>query len=45
MVAFVLADALCEKLGADSLEDMRQAYRHYLERARWTPGTPARTAP
>lgn len=45
MVALVLADALCEKLGADSLEDMRAAYRHYLQRARWTPGPAVRSGP
>lgn len=45
MVALVLADALCEKLGADSLEDMRQAYRRYVERARWTPSPPVRSGP
>ncbi len=43
MVALVLADALCEKLGADSLEDMRQSYRRYVERARWTPSPPVRS--
>ena len=45
MVAFVLADALCEKFGADALEDMQQAYRHYLQRARWTPTPPVRARP
>ncbi len=45
MVALVLADALCEKFGADSLEDMREAYRRYVERARWTPQVPVRSAP
>ncbi|MDR7386666.1 MAG: chorismate synthase [Armatimonadota bacterium] len=45
MVALVLADALCEKLGADSLEDMRQAYRRYVGRARWTPSPPVRSGP
>lgn len=45
MVALVLADALCEKFGADSLEDMRAAYRHYLQRARWTPGPAMRGGP
>lgn len=37
MVALVLADALCEKFGCDRLEDMRQAYQLYVERARWSP--------
>lgn len=32
MLAFVLADALCEKLGADSLDDMRAAYDRYMKR-------------
>jgi len=45
MVALVLADALCEKFGCDSLEDMREAYRRYVERARWTPQAPVRSAP
>ncbi len=43
MVCWVLADALCEKLGSDSLEDMRTAYRQYLERARWAPSPPVRS--
>ncbi|MDR5682446.1 MAG: chorismate synthase [Armatimonadota bacterium] len=34
MLAFVLADALCEKFGADSLDDMRGAYDRYLQRIR-----------
>lgn len=42
MVALVLADALCEKFGCDRLDDMREAYRQYLERARWTPAPPLR---
>ncbi|MDW8155673.1 MAG: chorismate synthase [Armatimonadota bacterium] len=45
MVALVLADALCEKFGADSLADMREAYRRYVERARWTPQVGVRSAP
>lgn len=45
MVALVLADALCEKFGADSLDDMQEAYRHYLQRARWTPAQPMRARP
>ena len=32
MVAIVLADAMLEKFGGDSLGDMRAAYEVYLER-------------
>ena len=37
MVAVVLADAMLEKLGGDTLDDMRQAYDAYLRRLqkRW----------
>lgn len=35
MVCFVLADAVCEKFGSDTLEEMRAAYGRYLERIRW----------
>ncbi len=37
MVCFVLADALCEKFGQDTLEEMREAYDRYLQRIRWSP--------
>ena len=38
-VAFELARAALEKLGGDSLDDVRAAHRHYLERisAQWRP--------
>ena len=38
-VAFELARAALEKLGGDSLDDVRAAHRHYLERisAQWQP--------
>jgi chorismate synthase len=32
--AFVLADALLEKFGQDSLKDIRESYRNYLKRIR-----------
>jgi chorismate synthase len=37
MVAVVLADAMLEKLGGDTLDDLRQAYDAYLRRLkkRW----------
>ncbi len=37
MVALVLADAFAEKLGGDTLQDLRQAYDAYVERLqrRW----------
>jgi chorismate synthase len=34
MLALVLADALCDKFGADSLADMRAAHDRYMERIR-----------
>jgi chorismate synthase len=37
MLALVLADAMLEKFGADSLPAMRAAYDHYVaEVARWS---------
>jgi chorismate synthase len=38
MVALVLADAMREKFGGDSLEEMRANYEAYLDRVnrRWT---------
>ncbi|MER3455899.1 MAG: chorismate synthase [candidate division GAL15 bacterium] len=44
MVALVLADAFCEKFGQDTVEDMRRAYRRYVERARWRPPVALRSA-
>ena len=37
MVALVLADALVEKLGGDTLQDIRQSYDAYVQRLqrRW----------
>jgi chorismate synthase len=37
MVCLVLADALCEKFGQDTLQEMREAYDRYLRRIRWSP--------
>jgi len=35
MVAFVLADAYCEKFGGDSIDDLRRAVGAYAERIDW----------
>ncbi|MCS7173464.1 MAG: chorismate synthase [Armatimonadetes bacterium] len=37
MVCLVLADALCEKFGSDTLQEMREAYDRYLRRIHWSP--------
>ncbi|MDR5710089.1 MAG: chorismate synthase [Armatimonadota bacterium] len=37
MVCLVLADALCEKFGQDTLQEMREAYDRYLHRIGWSP--------
>ena len=39
MVAFVLAEAYCEKFGSDSIEDMRRAVAAYSERIGWRRAT------
>ena len=35
MLAFVLADAYCEKFGGDSIDDLRLAVSAYAERIGW----------
>ncbi len=35
LVAFVLAEALLEKFSGDSLEDVKTAFRNYVQRLKW----------
>jgi len=35
LVAFVLAEALLEKFGGDTLEDVKTAFRDYVQRLKW----------